>query len=96
MSTRQCAECGAKFTPKVHNQNYCSQKCSKAAENRRWRSKHGRRDLAAEAHQCGHLASNETIMYSRNRPNGVSDVRWRMELRRRACPERYEMVGRVW
>ena len=84
-----CPICGAEFERRQNNQKYCSKKCLKVAENRRWRSKHRDRDLASEAYQCGHLASNETIMHSPRKPKGTSAVRWRIELRRRANPEKY-------
>ena len=95
MQPKQCAECGAEFTPKMPNQKYCSKKCMKVAMNRRWRSKHGCRDLAAEAYQCGHLVPNATIMRARRKSKGVSDIRWRMELRRRANPNHYAMAEGV-
>lgn len=46
------------------------------------------RDLSA-AHGCTMLASNDKIMAAETKPIGVSAVRWRMELRRRAMPTRY-------
>jgi len=84
-----CPICGAEFERRQHNQKYCSRKCMRVAWKRRGRSNHGCRDLAAEAHACSHLASNETIMRSPRKPKGVSAVRWRIELRRRANPEKY-------
>lgn len=45
------------------------------------------------AHECAKIVSNETIMSARKKPLGVSAVRWRMELRRRADPMRYALTG---
>ena len=47
------------------------------------------RELSA-AHKCSRIVSEDVIRRARKKPAGVSDVRWRIELRRRACPERYE------
>lgn len=48
---------------------------------------------AAEAMRCTQLVANNTIMLSRRKPRGVSDVRWRMELRRRLNPDKYAYAG---
>lgn len=47
------------------------------------------RELSA-AHKCSRIVSEATIRSARKKPAGVSDVRWRIELRRRASPEWYE------
>lgn len=47
----------------------------------------------AKAHAAGTLICNESIMHVRRKPQGVSETRWRMELRRRAEPERYAFAG---
>lgn len=84
-----CPICGAEFERRGNGQKYCSRKCLKVAESRRWRREHGCQDLVAGAHQCATLVSNKVIILSRRKPKGVSDIRWRMELRRRLNPERY-------
>lgn len=43
-----------------------------------------------QAHKCAELTPNEKIMRARRKPAGVSDVRWRMELRRRANADHYD------
>ena len=86
-----CPICGAEFERRQSNQKCCSQNCSKVAWKRRNRD--GCRDLAAEAYQCGHLVPNATIMRAPRRPKGVSDIRWRMELRRRLNPDKYAYAG---
>lgn len=53
-----------------------------------YREKKEKHELA-DAHQCSTLVSNNVIMLSRRKPRGVSDIRWRVELRRRLNPERY-------
>lgn len=32
LEPRKCAICGTKFTPKVHNQKYCSKECYRKAD----------------------------------------------------------------
>ena len=48
---------------------------------------------AAEAMRCTRLVANSTIMLSRRKPKDVSDIRWRMELRRRLNPDKYAYAG---
>lgn len=100
METKKCAECGVEFTPRDKRQKYCSKQCAKKS------AKHSRgRELSikdkkelADAMRCTRLASNAEIMRVRKKPKGVSDVRWRIELRRRANPKLYAMVdeGVTW
>ena len=78
---RQCAVCGAKFTPRNNRQKYCSNRCARTADE--------------HAMSISAPVSNEHIMRAIRKPANTSEVRWRMELRRRANPERYEMLGRV-
>lgn len=80
-----CSICGAEFERCAKNQRYCSQKCAKVAAKRRSRC-YGPLRLAMPV-------SNETIMHSRRKPKDTSDVRWRMELRRRLNPDRYAYAG---
>ncbi len=47
----------------------------------------------AKAHAAGTLICNESIMRVRRKPQGVSETRWRLVLRRRAAPERYAFAG---
>ncbi len=86
--TRICVECGAEFTvnPKHPVQKYCSKVCANNATPT---------IVCARAHACGRLIPNSAIMAAARKPQGVSPVRWRMELRRRANPERYAMTGVV-
>ena len=50
------------------------------------------RDLAS-AHRAASTVPLMWIMRAKRKPGGVSDARWRMELRRRANPERYYTAG---
>ncbi len=99
---RQCAVCGAEFTPEPRrpDQKYCSTRCQRKAAYRR--NKRLGRVSTSAARQAAHAlelsqpVSNEHIMRAIHKPANTSEVRWRIELRRRASPERYEMLGRVW
>ena len=84
--TRQCAVCGAEFTPRSDNQKYCSKLCSR---KHYWRQRFGDMERAVAG---SHLVSNEHIMRAVRKPPNTSAVRWRMELRRRANPELYAMA----
>ena len=99
MSTRQCAVCGAEFTPRNNNQKYCSPRCSRTAYERKHRERSRVRTGEARAYEhamsMSAPVSNEHIMRATVKPANTSAVRWRIELRRRANPERYEMLGRV-
>lgn len=52
------------------------------------------KELSA-AHRVSTLVSPDAIMSAKRKPKGVSDVRWRIELRRRADPGRYEVAPGV-
>lgn len=56
---------------------------------------HRARQDVTLAHQCARLMSNELICRARQKPEGVSDVRWRIELRRRESPEYFAAAGTV-
>ena len=88
-----CAHCGAEFTPKNKKQMFCSDRCRHNAEVARYK----RSDCAAlsVAMADSQSVSNEMIMRARRKPANTSEVRWRMELRRRANPERYSYFGAV-
>lgn len=46
-----------------------------------------------QAHKCAETVPNHIIMQARRKPAGVSDIRWRMELRRRANPDQYALAA---
>ena len=64
-----------------------STKAARTAAQLRWQAK--QQSMLAEAHECAHLVSNNWISHAAEKPPGVSDIRWRMELRRRADPDYY-------
>lgn len=92
MHTRKCPECGAEFTTKVHNKKYCSKRCARNAEA------HLIKDWSSAVREAEHAravsapVSNATIMTAKCKPANTSDIRWRMELRRRANPDLYAMA----
>ena len=61
-------------------------KAAKAAQEK-WLK--GTWKMLAQAMECSRTTSNKTISCATEKPAGVSDVRWRMELRRRADPDYY-------
>lgn len=101
MATKTCQICGAEFTPKPRhpNQKYCSARCARTAYKRKNRKRS--RDTTRAEREARHAkaisepVSNDTIMRASRKPANTSAVRWRIELRRRASPERYEMLGRA-
>ncbi len=101
MHERVCPECGAAFMPRHVNQVCCSRGCRRkraarlksASRKRRWteKNKYLSNDLRNFRNALEKTApvSVEIIMKARKKPKGVSDVRWRIELRRRANKKRY-------
>lgn len=43
--------------------------------------------------ECSRVVSNNEIMKAKKKPKGVSDIRWRIELRRRANSSYYSKFG---
>jgi len=88
---RQCVVCGAAFTPSSNGQRTCSAGCArtqlqrtKAAWNRMNRDRIRRGEISVlEAERAGEIVSPRLLAKAHRRPKGVSEVRWRMELRRR-------------
>lgn len=85
--TRKCLECGAEFVGNAQKL-YCSRRCTRIAAKRRYLTSDVRH---AVAQSCP--VSNERIMAALVKPENTSETRWRMELRRRANPERYAFAG---
>lgn len=94
MHTRKCVECGAEFTTKRYNKRYCSKRCARNAKAHRDKSRSYSNAVreAEHARAVSAPVSNATIMTAKCKPANTSDIRWRMELRRRANPKYYEMV----
>ena len=96
MKLRKCPECGAEFEPGHGNQVCCTPKCQKKRERKLYRA----RKRAAWARREADKASLDYIKATRpvtldtltrapRKPKNTSDVRWRIELRRRAMAQRY-------
>lgn len=105
MNTRICPECGAAFTPQSKTQVCCSKECQQKRcrrhdnESRR-RAKH-RKSVQLKRNLGGFGAAlkatapvtQEVLMCARQKPANCSDVRWRIELRRRANAEYFRVCG---
>ena len=91
MAGTKCEICGAEFERRYNNQKFCSEAYSEAA--RRRRRNHSDEHMRAEAWRAATPVCLESILRKPQKPKGLSDVRWRIELRRRANPERYEMAS---
>ena len=95
-STRTiCPTCGAEFVPHNPKGKYCSAKCARAAEKRRWWLRCHCRDLHEfdKAMSTSRPVSLEEIRRAKTKPANTSDVRWRIELRRRAKAEYFDVCG---
>ncbi len=95
---KSCAVCGAELTVGPSNRKYCSRACRAKAELAAKRKSYNNKTSAAnraftQAWSCGHLTPNSEIMKARRKPRDVSDIRWRIELRRRASPQYYLAAG---
>lgn len=92
-TTKICPECGAAFVPRHASQICCSEECRRNRVRRQNRHRHsGDKDEGpfSSAIRMSKLVSNETIMKARKKPAGVSDIRWQIELRRRAAKALYD------
>ena len=97
METMKCKECGAEFAPKRHTKKYCSPQCQKKAAKRRNRRRaHTYFCTVREAQRAMAISkpvSTDCLMRATVKPENTSEVRGRMELRRRARAEYYSHVG---
>ena len=94
----KCAECGVEFETAARNQKYCSPECGRKAErdakHRACRTACGKEEHdIAIALKVSAPVPLETIMRARRKPDGVSAVRWRIELLRRAMADYYALFG---
>ncbi len=93
MKTLTCPECGVTFAKKRNNQVYCSPKCAKAhyrkanreRMRKKWTCLHGGYDVFSATAPV----SFDKLSRAKTKPANTSDIRWRMELRRRAMARRY-------
>ena len=101
MALKTCQICGAEFTPKPRHptQKYCSLRCQKKAAKRR--NSRRSRVYTSMARQAAHAlelsqpVSTEHIMRAIRKPANTSEVRWRIELRRRADAGRFALADAV-
>ena len=84
MKTVTCPICGNSFTTTRHNAVYCS----KACQNKGYYERHGRK-CRIDAVSATAPVSFLTLSHARTKPANTSDIRWRMELRRRATAKQY-------
>ena len=87
MITQKCEECGAEFES-VKPRRFCCKNC-----NKRYIRKHPGQQRAW-VRQIDVLDPPTFAAISRagKKPQEVSDIRWRIELRRRANPDRYALA----
>lgn len=79
-----CPRCGKVWTRTTTKKGRMCVTC----RNARWRKRYS---INADCTKVGvALASLRT---ARKKPKGISDIRWRLELRRRANPEYYAEFG---
>ncbi len=90
---RVCEGCGAEFEPKRGNQVFCSHRCSRNAKARRDRNRSVREVEHALA--VSRPVPTAQLMKAPCKPANTSDVRWRIELRRRANSRHYAEFGEV-
>ena len=88
----KCRDCGVEFVyerGKGPARQLCDD-CRRESDRRRQRESHKRRltcgdsmDAIAHAIRNATPISDSSIMTAKTKPHGTSDIRWRMELRRR-------------
>ena len=103
----ECDICGKKFEAKANNAKYC-EKCRIIALNRYYKkesykeTKRRRKEMTKKFAalvdkpvnlDIGKLVGTKVIRSAKKKPAGVSDVRWRIELRRRQASEYYSQFG---
>ncbi len=93
MKLRKCPECGAEFEPTYRNQVCCSDECKKKRErrlhNERRKERSGRDKASLDYIKATRPVTLDTLTRAPRKPKNTSDVRWRIELRRRAMAQRY-------
>ena len=79
-----CPQCGKVWT---HTTTKKGRMCA-TCRNARWRKRYAKN---ADCTKAG--VSFRELRNARKKPKGTSDIRWRLELRRRANPEYYAQFG---
>lgn len=100
--THICVICGREYLKTGSRQKCCTLECRKELnrrDQRRWRKRNKKARKATPSGSAKHpvhgvgVLALETITHATKRPEGCSAVRWRIELRRRANPQRYADYG---
>ena len=96
MKLRKCPECGAEFEPGHRNQVCCTPECQEERERKllRARKKAARARREIDKASLDYIKATrpvtlDTLTRAPRKPKNTSDVRWRIELRRRAMQNRY-------
>ena len=93
MKLRKCPECGAEFSTDAHIALCCSDECKKKRkrrlQNERRKERSGRDNASLDYIKATRPVTLDTLTRARKKPENTSDVRWRIELRRRAMAQRY-------
>ena len=90
--TIKCAECGVEFVQTAPNQVYCSRQCQ---NHHFYRHRVDYRKAFADAIRAVTVVPLGELTRAKTKPRNCSDVRWRIELRRRKNAEYYQMCGGV-
>ena len=90
MKTLTCPICGKTFEKHARNAVYCSKKC----QNKGYHARRRARLRRATAELTDLVSATAPVSFlklskARTKPAGTSEVRWRMELRRRAMARRF-------
>ena len=89
MYHKKCQWCGAEFDTWRKGAKYCSRKCV----NDSMRNPNTKPRKRYVSDRTKGNVPHTTLFCSKTQPCGVSDIRWRIELRRRACPDYYAEFG---
>lgn len=95
--TRKCKFCGVEFVAERKDKIFCSRNCCNKAQHAKvtpeqrkaWRKGKIRDMCAGQAIAEATPPTWSALTHAVTKPRGCSDVRWRIELRRRANPMRY-------
>ena len=87
--TVTCPICGNSFTTNRRNAVYCSKKCQNKGYHARERARMRCYGALPDAVSATAPVSFLKLSHARTKPANTSEVRWRMELRRRATAKQY-------
>ena len=81
---RRCEVCLREFYVNFPGKKFCSERCQKKSQPRL---------IVSHAHACTKRVGLHELQTVDHQSAGISDARWRIELRRRANPEYYSAYG---